>query len=60
MSAVILCSMPFVMALLLYFLNRAYIQPMFTTILGNILMTVVLLLVTTGWVLIKKVTTIEV
>lgn len=60
MSAIILCSMPFVMALMLYFLNRPYIQPLFTTILGNIILTVVLLLVTTGWVLIKKVITIEV
>lgn len=60
MSAIILCSMPFVMALMLYFLNRPYIQPLFTTILGNIILTIVLLLVTTGWVLIKKVITIEV
>ena len=59
-SAIILCAMPFVMALMLYFLNRPYIEPLFTTILGNILMTLVLLLVTTGWVIIKKVITIEV
>ncbi len=60
MSAIILCSMPFVMALMLYFLNRPYISPLFTTLLGTIILTIVLLLVATGWVLIKKVITIEV
>jgi tight adherence protein B len=60
MSAIILCSMPFVMALMLYFMNRPYIQPLFTTVLGNIILTIVLLLVATGWLLIKKVITIEV
>lgn len=60
MSAIILCSMPFAMALMLYFLNRPYIEPLFTTILGNIIMTIVLLLVSTGWLLIKKLITIEV
>jgi tight adherence protein B len=60
MSAIILCSMPFFMALMLYFLNRSYIEPLFTTLLGNIIMTVVLLLVSTGWLLIKKLISIEV
>lgn len=60
MSAIILCSMPFVMALMLYFMNRPYIQPLFTTVLGNIILTIVLLLVATGWLIIKKVITIEV
>lgn len=60
MSAIILCSMPFAMALMLYFLNRPYIEPLFTTLLGNIILTIVLLMVATGWILIKKVITIEV
>lgn len=60
MGAIILCAMPFVMALMLYFLNREYIQPLFTTILGNIILTIVLLLVGTGWIIIQKITTIEV
>jgi len=60
MGAIILCAMPFIMALLLYFLSRAYIEPLFTTILGNIILTIVLLLVSTGWVLIQKIITIEV
>lgn len=60
MQALILCAMPFAMALMLYFLNRPYIEPLFTTILGNVILTIVLLLVSTGWIIIKKVITIEV
>ena len=60
MGAIILCAMPFVMALLLYFLSREYIEPLFTTLLGNIILTIVLLLVSTGWVMIQKIITIEV
>ena len=60
MGAIILCAMPFVMALLLYFLSRDYIEPLFTTVLGNIILTIVLLLVSTGWVLIQKIISIEV
>jgi Flp pilus assembly protein TadB len=60
MSALILCSMPFFMALMLYFLNRPYIEPLFATKLGNLILTIVLLLVSTGWVLIKKLISIEV
>jgi len=60
MGAIILCAMPFIMALLLYFLSRDYIEPLFTTLLGNIILTIVLLLVSTGWVLIQKIISIEV
>lgn len=60
MGAIILCAMPFVMALMLYFLNRSYIEPLFTTLLGNIILTIVLLLVSTGWVVIQKIISIEV
>jgi tight adherence protein B len=60
MGAIILCAMPFVMALMLYFLNRAYVEPLFTTLLGNIILTIVLLLVSTGWIVIQKIITIEV
>jgi tight adherence protein B len=60
MGAIILCAMPFVMALLLYFLSPDYIRPLFNTILGKLLLTIVLLLVSTGWFLIQKIITIEV
>jgi Flp pilus assembly protein TadB len=60
MGALILCAMPFGMLGILYVLNRAYVEPLFTTILGNLLLTLVVFLVATGWVLIKKIITIEV
>ncbi len=60
MQAIILCAMPFVMAAMLYFLNRPYIEPLFTTILGNVLLTIVLLMVSSGWVIINKIIAIEV
>jgi tight adherence protein B len=60
MQAIILCAMPFVMLLMLYFLNREYVEPLFTRALGIVVLTVVCLLVSTGWVIIKKIITIEV
>jgi len=60
MQAVILCAMPFAMLLMLYFLNREYVEPLFTKPLGVVILTVVLLLVSTGWIVIKKIITIEV
>jgi tight adherence protein B len=60
MQAIILCAMPFAMLLMLYFLNREYVEPLFQTALGVVVLTVVLLLVSTGWVIIKKIITIEV
>ena len=60
MGAIILCAMPFVMALLLYFLSREYISPLFNTLLGNVILTIVLLLVSTGWIMIQKIISIEV
>ncbi len=60
MQAIILCAMPFFMAGMLYVMNRPYVEPLFTTILGNVILTIVLLLVSSGWVIIKKIITIEV
>jgi len=59
-QAIILCIMPFAMALILYFLNREYIGPLFSTLLGWVILSLVLALVSTGWLLIKKLITIEV
>lgn len=59
-QAIILCVMPFAMALILYFVNREYIQPLFSTLLGWVILSLVLALCSTGWLLIKKLITIEV
>lgn len=59
-QTIMLCAMPFVMLLILYFLNREYVQPFFSTFLGWLLLSVVVLLVVTGWVIINKLIAIEV
>ncbi len=59
-QAIILCVMPFAMALILYFLNREYISPLFSTVLGWVILSLVVVLVSTGWLIIKKLITIEV
>jgi tight adherence protein B len=55
-----LCAMPFVMLTILYFLNHEYVQPFFSTFLGWLLLSVVVILVVIGWVIINKLTAIEV
>jgi Flp pilus assembly protein TadB len=59
-QTIMLCAMPFVMLLILYFLNREYVQPFFSTFLGWLMLSVVVLLVVTGWVIINKLIAIEV
>jgi tight adherence protein B len=59
-QTLMLCAMPFVMLLILYVMNRDYVQPLFTTFLGWLILSVVVLLVVTGYVIINKITHIEV
>lgn len=59
-QAIMLCAMPFVMSLILYFLSRDFIAPLFNTVLGWVILTVVVMLVSTGWIIIQKVIAIEV
>ncbi len=59
-QTMMLCAMPFVMLSILYFLNHEYVQPFFSTFLGWLLLSAVVLLVVTGWVIINKLTAIEV
>jgi len=59
-QTIILCAMPFVMLVILYFLNRDYVQLFFSTFLGWVLLSMVVVLVITGWVIINKLIAIEV
>lgn len=59
-QAVILCVMPFAMALLLYLINRDFMAPLFNTLLGWVILTLVVALVSVGWVIIQKIIAIEV
>lgn len=59
-QTMMLCAMPFVMLLILYFMNREYVQPLFSTFLGWLLLSLMVVLVVTGYVIINKITAIEV
>lgn len=59
-QTILLCAMPFVMLLILYVMNREYVTPLFTSFLGWLILSVVVLLVVTGYVIIDKITSIEV
>jgi tight adherence protein B len=59
-QTIMLCAMPFVMLLILYFMNRTYVEILFSTFLGWCVLSLVVMLVATGWVVIRKITTIEV
>lgn len=59
-QAIILCVMPFAMLFILYFLNREYVTPLLSTALGWVILTVVVMLVSLGWLLIMKIIAIEV
>ncbi|HYH09657.1 MAG TPA: type II secretion system F family protein [Thermoanaerobaculia bacterium] len=59
-QTIMLCAMPFVMLLILYFMNRSYVEILFSTFLGWCVLSLVVMLVATGWVVIRKITTIEV
>ena len=59
-QTIMLCAMPFVMLLILYFMNRSYVEILFSTFLGWCVLSLAVMLVATGWVVIRKITTIEV
>lgn len=59
-QGVILISMPFVLAYLLYLMNPDYMRPMFTTVVGWILIILMCLLLTAGALMIRKIIKIEV
>ncbi|HVT45090.1 MAG TPA: type II secretion system F family protein [Thermoanaerobaculia bacterium] len=59
-QAIFLCAMPFVMALILYFLSYDYIAPLFKPVLGWVILSIVIGLVSAGWIIIQKVIAIEV
>lgn len=59
-QGVILISMPFVLAYVMYLMNPEYIIPMFTTVLGWLLLGLMCLLLTAGALMIRKIVKIEV
>lgn len=59
-QGIILMAMPFVLGYLLNLVNPDYMQPLFTTGLGWILLTFMLLMLLAGGLLIRKIVTIDV
>lgn len=59
-QGVILISMPFVMAYLMNLVNPEYMEPMFTTLLGWLLLLFMCLMLLAGGLLIRKIITIDV
>ena len=55
MSAYVLLAMPFLMALAIFALNRAYIMILFTSSAGRILIAIALVMMSIGAVIIKKI-----
>lgn len=59
-QGVILISMPFVMAYLMNMVNPDYMEPLFTTLLGWLLMLLMCLMLVAGGLMIRKIITIDV
>lgn len=60
MSGYIVGSMPFLLMALLYLIAPEIIEPMFTTLIGNVMIGVIVILVAIGGILIKKIVTIDI
>jgi tight adherence protein B len=59
-QAYVLVAMPFILGIIMFLLDPAYMTPMFSTVLGLVFLAFVVLLVSMGWLIIKKIVTIEV
>lgn len=59
-QGVILMAMPFVLGYLLHWVNPEYMAPLFTTVLGWILLAFMLLMLLAGGLLIRKIVSIDV
>ncbi len=60
LQGVVICALPFLVALALSFLNPEMIQPLYTTPIGYIIILVVLIMEVIGGLVIKKIVSIDV
>jgi tight adherence protein B len=60
MQGLIVTMVPFVLAIIFYLMDPAFIKPMFNTTLGLILCFVILVLQIIGGIVIRKIVTIKV
>jgi tight adherence protein B len=59
-QAYIMVSMPYILGLVVYLMDPSYMRPMFETVLGWMLLTLMTGMVLVGWFVIKQIVTIEV
>ncbi len=56
----IMCAMPAVLGTVIYLLDPGFIRPLFSTFLGWLMMSLMVGLIAVGWIVIKKMVSIEV
>lgn len=59
-QAYIMVSMPFILGLVVYLMDPSYMGPMFETVVGWLLLTLMTAMVAIGWMVIKRIVTVEV
>ncbi len=60
MQGMIITVMPFILGIILYFIDPTFIMPMFTTTIGLVMLIVMIVMAVLGGVMIKKIVTIKV
>lgn len=60
LSGMIVAAAPFALMVILNWMDPELMGPLFNTLIGNVIITVVMIMVTIGWVVINKIITIEV
>ncbi len=60
LSGMIVAACPFLLMMVLNWMDPELMEPLFNTLIGNILITVVMIMVSMGWVVISKIINIEV
>ncbi|OIO74643.1 MAG: hypothetical protein AUJ85_05070 [Elusimicrobia bacterium CG1_02_37_114] len=60
MSGYIVGAMPFILIITLYLMDPGLIEPMFNTIIGQLMLVVVLIMITVGAILIRKIVDIDI
>lgn len=58
-SALIICALPVVLGMIMYFMNPTYMSPLFTTTIGQILIGVAVIMIALGAYLISKIIKID-
>lgn len=58
-SALIICALPIVLGVIMYFMNPTYMSPLFTTTIGQVLIGIAVIMIAMGAYLISKIVKID-